>query len=373
MTTNLAGAEAGTLTWGTRADLAATVLDPSKATGLLAGTPTADIAVPLGPVARKHAHQLTKATLADAGLGAGDRVVVALNSDGDLAGARVAEAAADIAESAISVGPRGRMRLLETLQRTRSDVLVATPTGVADLLARLHLEFLVDPLDLELRLILLTGEITDDKTRRHLAREFGATVVELYTDPVTGIPVAHRDDAGRLVPAEPGLLALAALDDNTLIDPPVPGTRAEIVVRHTWHPELSTVAIRTGHVTIAGEAGVVPAPLHTVGESVLVRGRWLSLTAVRKALAKIDGISRWRFEISRDGTLDAALLTVSFNRDSLIRNGMWKSRIEQALTALTPVKIEVAVDEQVQEEPLPPEVVDHRGHHLGTDRSALAR
>lgn len=362
-------AETAPLAWSTRSDLAKTVLHPAKATGLLVGSPTADTVVPLPPRAREEAARLTTSTLAGAGLTPGDRVVVALNSDGDLAGARVAEAAAQLADAAIAVGPRGRMRLLQVLEQTGANVLVATPTGASDLLARLHMEFLVDPLDLELRLLLLTGEIADDKIRRHLASEFGAKVVELYTDPVTGIPVAHADADRRLVPAEPGLLALGALSHDELLDSPVPGTRGELVVRHTWHPELSTVVVRTGHVTEASDTGAPLSPRNTVGDAILVRGRWLSLAAIGKALGKIDGITRWRFEVSRKGTLDAALLTVSFNRESLIRNGMWKSRIEQALTALTPITITVEVDEQVLEEAAPPEIVDNRGHHLGTERS----
>ena len=361
-------ADRGTLTWATRADLTKTVLAPAKASGLLLSSPTADVVVPLTEDGRAHAGRLTRSALSGAGLAPGDRVVVALGNDYDLGGARIAEAAAEVADAAVAVGPRGRMRLLEVLERTSANVLVATPTGAADLLARLHMEFLVDPLDLELRLLVLTGEIADDKTYRHLAAEFGAEVVELWTDPVTGIPLAHRD-ADRLVPVEPSLLAVAALDQDVLLDPPSQG---ELVVRHGWHAELSGVALRTGFVVDVDESGALLAPRRTVGDAILVRGRWLSLNAVGKALAKIDGITHWRFDISRKGTLDTAVLTVSFGRESLVRNGMWKGRIEQALTALTPVKISVDVAEDVREDVAPPEIVDHRGQHLGIDRADAA-
>lgn len=361
-------AETARLKWSTRADLASTLLDPAKATGLLISAPSARTVVPLNSQSREAARELTRTTLAQAGISDGDRVVVALNNDGDLTGARIAEAAADLGEAAVSLGPRGRMRLLETLERTTANVLVATPAGAADLLARLHLEFLVDPLDLELRLLVLVGEITDEKTTRHLASEFGATVVEVFADPFTGVPIAHRGKDGTLVAARPDLLAVGALSRNSLVEGQETG---ELVVRHSWHPQLSDAALRTGFTTSRNEAGDLLPPQHTVGEAILVRGQWFSLDDLSKALRKIDGITRWRFEVSRQGTLDAATLTVSFNRESLIRNGMWKGRIEQALTALTPISIAVEVDETVQEEAAPPEVLDHRGHHLGLDRAQV--
>ncbi len=132
--------------------------------------------------------------------------MVALNNDGELTGPLLAQAAAGIAEAAAAPGPRGRMRLLAVLRAVRGDTLVITPTGAMDLLARLHLEFLVDPLDLGLRRIVLTGEIASPGTAAHLAAEFDAEVTELYTDPVFGLPVAHgtaHAGAARAVRAGP--------------------------------------------------------------------------------------------------------------------------------------------------------------------------
>lgn len=360
----------GPLRWAAPGDLAKTTLDAAKATGLLMAAPGADTVVSLPADALAVVQRLTRDALTAAGVAAGDRVVVALNNDGDLGGARIAEAAAVVAEAAVAVGPRGRMRLLGVLERIGATVLVATPTGAADLLARLHMEFLVDPLDLELRLLVLTGEITDDKTRRHLAAEFGATVVQLFTEPVTGVPVAGQD-GNQLVPVEPAQLALAAFGSDELIDPARAGVRGELVAHHGWHPDLRTVALRTGYVSEYDAAGMLLRPEHTVGDRILLRGQWLSTAAVGAALRKIDGITRWRLEVSRPGTLDAARLAISFNRDSLIRNGMWKARIEQTLRAITPVTIAVEIDQQVLEDSAPPEVIDQRGHHLGLDRGAI--
>lgn len=233
----------------------------------------------------------------------------------------------------------------------------------------------MDPLDLELRLLVLTGEITDAKTYRHLAAEFGAQVVELYSDPVLGLALAHRNPTtgSELVPAEPGLLALAALDRDEFLDVADTETPGEIVVAHNWHEHLGGVQLRTGYVANHCADGAISTPSHTVGDHVLVRGRWFSLTALARMLRKIDGITHWRFEVSRKGTLDSATLTVSFNRESLIRNGMWKSRIEHGLAALTPISITVQVDENVREEVTEPAIADHRGHHLGVTQTIEQR
>jgi hypothetical protein len=58
-------------------------------------------------------------------------------------------------------------------------------------------------------------------------------------------------------------------------------------------------------------------------------------------------------------------------RESLVRNPMWKSRIRQALVALTPITIEVVVEEEISESARPGTVTDLRGHHLGRDRSTV--
>jgi phenylacetate-CoA ligase len=92
---------------------------------------------------------------------------------------------------------------------------------------------------------------------------------------------------------------------------------------------------------------------------------------MEKALSKIDGVSGWELAISRQGTLDAAALTVTFARQSLVKNPMWRSRIQQALAALTPISIAVEISPDAAESSTPGVVTDHRGHHLGRDRALV--
>ncbi|WP_067490770.1 hypothetical protein [Actinomadura hibisca] len=352
----------------------ATFPTSGSARGLLQVSPEGDLVAPLDAPDRAAALDLAAATLRAAGLGERDRVVVALNNDGEAAGPLITQAAAEVAQAAASVGPRGRMRLHTALERVGATALVTTPAGAMDFLARLHLEFLLDPLDLELDHIFLVGEIPSPNTASQLAAEFEASVRELYADPFFGVPVAWRapGDAA-LTPVRDGLLGLAPTDKDALLEPPYDAGLAELVLTPSWHATLGDAVLRTGHaVRLAGGEQGVPAPAHTVGEHVLVRGRWLSVPKIASALARIDGVARWELRIKREGTLDSAALHVTFNRDTLVKNPMWKSRIAQALYALTPVAVEVVVEPEVAEERRPPTISDQRGHHLGRDRSQLS-
>ncbi|SEF61496.1 phenylacetate-CoA ligase [Nonomuraea solani] len=344
--------------WLTRDDLGSA---GHSAAGLLLVSPDVSSVFPMGPGDRTAAVDLTAAALREAGAGERDRVVVAL---AEPAGALWTEAAAATAGAAACVGPRGRMRLHHALTALKATTLVATPTGAMDFLARLHLEFLLDPLDLGLRNIVLTGEIASKRTMSHLAGEFGAQVTEVLASPFGGGALAWRaSEDDPLTPLADGLLDLAALAKD---DAPGPeAAYAELVVTPRHHSTLGDAVLRTGLVAAAG------VPAHTVGEHVLVRGVWLALPRIEKALAKIDGVTGWELAVSRQGTLDAAVLTVTFGRESLVRNPMWKARIEQAVRALTPLSITVEIARDVSETPAPGTVNDLRGHHLGRDRALL--
>ncbi|MDP9861176.1 MULTISPECIES: hypothetical protein [Streptosporangium] len=354
-----------TTAWKTRGDLAAA---GRTATGLLLVSADAGSVVSAGGPAETV--RACTAALEAAGVGATDRVVVALSGDGELAGARWAMAAAETAQAAASVGPRGRLRLHHALESLRATTLVITPTGAMDLLARLHLEFLLDPLDLGLRHIILTGEIASRRTMPHLAAEFEAEVTEVYCSPFTAVPLGWRSsETAPLTLFAPGSAGLAPLDRDELLTAPYAPGLAEVVVAD---PSAGTT-LRTGQVVRPTAGDAFPAPEHTVGDHVLVRGVWLSLERIERALGRIDGVSGWELGVTRQGTLDAATLTVTFNRESLVSNPMWRSRIQQSLKALTPVTIAVEICPQVSEAGPRGVVNDERGHHLGRDRTAIAR
>jgi phenylacetate-CoA ligase len=374
-----------TTTWASRETLAS-LLRPTAATGLVQMPSTGDVAVPLAPGGLSEALKIAARHLTAGGLRPTDRVVVALNNDGVDVGSMLALAASHVTEAVVNAGPRGRMRLLRAVNGIGATALVITPTGAMDLLARLHLEFLVDPLDLGIERVVLAGEIPSPGCERQLAMELGARVGTVFCDPFSGIAVGHVE-GDRLV-ADEGRLVTAPLGED-VVAPPEPGEPYELVLRPTWSQSLGEAHLRTGWVVVetaktaetagAAEAGAadqnggtpvgLSRPTATVGDRILARGQWISLRAVTAALRLIDGIEAWTLEVSREGTLDKVRLRVAFNRPSLTGNKMWAGRLRASLAALTPIEIEV--DTAADPTTLPDRLVDHRGHHLALDRQAV--
>jgi hypothetical protein len=353
----------------TRATATRALGGPRAQRGVLVCSPDTDVVAPLSSDDRESAIERSVRTLRAAGITHRDRSIIALNNDGDGPGALLADAAARAGEAAASVGPRGRMRLLRAIQAVGATTLVTTPTGAADLLARLHLEFLVDPEDLGLQRLVLLGELTAPSSYAHLGAEFAVEVVELWCDPIYGVALGHRRperDPGFAV--DGGEVGLAALTTDALVAPER-GERAEWVVAPTWSRAWDGHVLRTGWVAEGGGA-TLPAPTHTIGEHVLVRGRWLSLPALDQALQRIDGVSGWSLEVERTGTLDRATLHVVMSRPSLVDNPMWTKRIQDATRAMTPILFETAhhgPDDGCARDA----VVDRRGHHLSNRRDAV--
>ena len=355
-----------TSTWASRESWTG-VPRPTKARGLLQMPSTGDVAAPLNVDELAAARTISAGHLTGAGLRPADRVVVALNNDGVGVGSLLSVAAAETCEAVVNAGPRGRMRLLRAIEGSGATALVVTPTGAMDLLARLHIEFLVDPLDLGVERVVLVGEIPSPSCERQLAMEFGAQVGSVLVDPFFGIAVGHRDGAALV--ADPGHVVAAPLADDVAAAPEA--GPYELVLRPTWSGPLADAHLRTGWVgTATGETGgALPWPTATVGDRVLARGHWLSVRAFAGALRLIDGIEAWSLEVRRDGTLDKVELRVAFNRPSLTQNRMWAGRLRASIAALTPVEVEVAVVDDPAA--IGDRVVDHRGHHLGVDRTAV--
>lgn len=341
--------------------------------GTITCSAAADIVVRASDAQRDHAVECTAAALTGAGLRSQDRVLVAVAVDGDGSGALLLEAMRSVVRSVGHIDARGRTRLLAAIRAVRPTTLVVTPTGAADLLARLHLEFLVDPMELGLQRLLVVGEIVSDATLRHLASEFEAEVVQLWSDPVLGVGLGWRSPGTPDVQLVDDAVHLARLDaDDTGV---TEGELAEWTVDLWRFAAISESPFRTGFVAAAstvGAPGTVPVPVSTVGDHVLVRGRWFSLPALERALRPVDGIVSWTMTISRSGTLDRAALHVALGRDSLVDNPMWEARLREAVRAVTPISVDVTTGPAFDREP-GAVVCDERPQHLGRDRRAVAR
>jgi hypothetical protein len=344
-----------------------------RAEGLLLFASGADAVVPLASGDIDALLDITRTTLRAAGLAGGDRVVIALNDDGEQSGSLLARACVGVVAGTASCGPRGRMRLLRAIELLRPTVLVMTPTGAQDFLSRLHIEFLVDPEDLGLERLLVVGEISSVGAISHLAAEMAVQVTELYADPVFGAVLGQRDSSSSsFTLADPATVTLAPLTDDKRARTLDPGERYELVVEPTWSTILGSRGIRTGQVAAGDVPNLAPGYLPrwdaTIGDHVLVRGRWLSLPLIDRALRRIDGVVGWQLEIARPGTLDSATLHVALGRSTLENSGMWRSRITEAVAVLSPVHIDIATT-GAQNWDVDSNVLDHRGHHLSADRA----
>ncbi|GAA3138046.1 hypothetical protein [Nonomuraea salmonea] len=336
--------------WPTRDDLGAAA---SSVSGLLLVSPDGTAAVPLGPDDRTR----TARALRAAGVGERDRVVVAL---AEPAGSLWAAAAAEVAEAGAAVGPRGRMRLHHALTALRATTLVATPTGAMDFLARLHLEFLLDPLDLGLRTIVLTGEIASKRTMGHLAHEFGARVTEVLASPFGGAALAWRAaEQDPLTPLADDLLALASPAEDVLIE----SGPAELVLT------TPGAVLRTGLVALGPDHAPPRTPS---GSTYWSGGLWLALPRLEKALARIDGVTGWELAVSRQGDAGHGRA----DGDVRAREPDRQPHVEGAhrgvrTRAHPPISVAVEIAPKVSETPAPGTVNDLRGHHLGRDRSLI--
>ena len=153
-------------------------LAPKSAQGalLFSGSP-AEYGLPLTEPEVAAMLALSRRTLEAAGLAKNDKVLFAIAQDGSPSVGLLAQAAAGLVTSVAVTAPKGRLRLLSTIRTLKPNVLVTTPCGAADFLARLYLEFNVDPIELDLTKIVLIGEIASAGVRKRLAKEFESDVV----------------------------------------------------------------------------------------------------------------------------------------------------------------------------------------------------
>lgn len=348
----------------TRTQLAKAVAAPVPGALLFAGAP-AEYGVPLGASEIDAMQAVSRRTFETAGLSKSDKVLFAIAQDGSPAVALLAQAAAPLVSSVAVTSPKGRLRLLSTIRALKPNVLVTTPCGAADFLARLYMEFNVDPVELELTKIILVGEIASKGVKKRVGKEFEADLSEVYCDPVFGAALAVRKGTAAWTLTDDATLCRAAIATDEIAGDGISGD-GELLLRPTWSAALSETAIRTGHV-IQGDAGDAGLFNHTVGDHVLARGQSVSLPLLRRQLALIDGISSWTLTVDRgDRTLDTLLMTVAFDRETLVTNPMWKGRIQQAVAAATPVHVEIGTELVSPDAPAAKDsVLDLRGHHLG--------
>ena len=337
----------------------------------------AEYAVPVAAADLDTLRCLGADTLRAAGIRAGDTSLVALNNNVEPGVSLLAEALIKADSHVAFASPQGRLRLLKAIKYLKPEVLIITPCGAIDLLARLYMEFNVDPLELELRHIILIGEIASPGVVKRIRSEFAVEVSEVYCDPLFLAPLAmRRAEDWRIT--EKGTLALSDIQSDRIASDDLNWREVakpqEIVVKPFWCQQFDDDGwLRTGQV-VADNSGDAGAFNHTIGEHVLIRGRWISLSLLKRELSLIDGIGEWSLSVDRGNrTLDFAQLSVGFERESLVGNAMWLARLRESIKACVPIDIDVVTNLVGEEQSAAAMLVDCRGHHLSTDRSGYGR
>jgi phenylacetate-CoA ligase len=324
-----------------RADLG--MLGGPSAPGWLACSTDGDVVGPLDRGALATAQAVTAETLMMAGVGPGDRVAVALNSDGAAVGAQWALAATDLGAAACPIGARQPRRLLHLVAAHGIDVLVATPTVVRRLALAARGEGRA-PRSLGLRLVVLTGELPRRGTGG-LADALGASLAHVVADPVFGVAVASRRE---------GEASFAAPRRRLVRTAPlgIGGGLVEWVLHPAWDDRLAEAGVRSGLVAATPGPGALGVPRWTIGSHVLVRGRWLSLPHLAGLVGAEAGPgAAWQLVLDRHLASDRAVLRVSSGA----------GRLADLLDATLPVRVGVVVEDGIEGPP----VLDHRGEHLG--------
>jgi hypothetical protein len=343
-----------------------TTLPASKCQhSLVFGGDPADSLVPVSLEELGLLRNYSAATWALAGIKPSDRILVSTAQDGGFPVATTAEVLAPLCSAVTYASPRGRLRLLHTVKTFKPTVWVTTPCAALDFLARLYMEFNVDPFELGIEHIVLVGEVASAGAHKRLADEFESVVTDLYCEPIFGAALGVRTKEG-MQSGEAGLLALASLTEDTILSTDwTVDSKAEIVLTLTQIEALKGFVVRTGHVVSPDQA--VNSFHHTVGDRLLARGRWIPLPLMSRSLKLIDGLQAWQLQIERgEGTLDRITLKMGLNRESLIGNPMWNARIREAVAGVTPLAVTVETYHLSEDDEQPQGlVVDLREHHLG--------
>lgn len=331
-----------------REELATFARTLGAAPGWLTCSADGGLQIPMSAVEVESARAITAACLAAAGLLDSDRVVVALNSDGAGVGVLWSEAASRVCAAATVTRPDGTRRLLGRLVAADATALVCTPTAARQIVDVVTAERSLAPC---LRRIVLVGEIVEGPEASALAAALGCLVSEAWPDPVFGVALAWRDaltnTSFRRV--EPSVLSVEMVSSST----------GEWIVHPLWCEDLRGISYRSGIVSASTDPSVLDKPRWTTGDNLLARGRWLSFGSLEQVLDQF-GVERWQLQVRRHGAGEQIELVVEGPSST--------TRIEEALRAITPLRVDVRQGHVAERAP---RLHDERGHHI--DRRPAVR
>ena len=205
---------------------------------------------------------------------------------------------------------------VEILKLTRATIIFAFPT-FAQTLAQTALDMGLDPAkDLNVRLIIITGEIRSEQDKVGLAKTFGAEVRELYATNEIGWVAAECEYGG-------GMHFYA---DNILeiIDPQTkeqvqPGISGEIVSICFGRKVMPIIRYRTGDLTEGISEGPCPCGRHSpkikrilgrVSDIPRIKGMFVAPRQVAQVVERFKELGRFQIIVDRPDVRDELIIRI---------------------------------------------------------------
>lgn len=263
------------------------------------------------------------------------------------------EAMRSLGAAVIPSGPGQSEQRLRVLKDTRATVLQAF-TPYAEELTRQFEANGIDPRrDLNIRLVIISGELRDSKAKHRLEEAWGgAAVRECYGVSEAGLVAAECFEVGDGMHLSPHCI-IEVIDPETgrTVAPGQPG---EIVTTELMRKGQPFIRFRTGDITegiryepcacgrssprmgrILGRRSQIPR----------VRGLFVPPALIERAVREYPQAGAWKLIISRPGTMDAVNLQVELPAQSDISDKLTRT-------------LKAAVGITIQIEPVPPASID---------------
>ncbi len=306
------------------------------------------------------------------GVRAGDLVDIASSYHWVVAGTVFDAALRGLGAGVVPAGPGLSELRLRTLARLGVSVLQAF-TPYAEELASSFAQRGIEPQrDLNVRLLIIGGELRSEDARQRLQRAWGgAAVRELYGVSEIGMTGAECEAERGMHVSEQCYLEVADPDTGQPVDAGVPG---EVVMTELARRAQPFIRFRTGDIT----EGLITEPcscglttprlgriIGRQSEVLRVRGQFLSPIVMRELLARFPEVGQWQVVIDRPGRIDTLKLEIAPKAGAEI-SGEVVAAIQSSARGVMPLTLEVVTVEGGLE---PVQWYDDRRQMTGSRRS----
>jgi phenylacetate-CoA ligase len=285
--------------------------------------------------------------LAVMGVQQGDIVDISSSYHWVVAGTLFDAAIRQIGAGVLPGGPGLSELRLRTLKRVGVTVLQAF-TPYAEELASKFSEQGIDPRrDLNLRLLLIGGELRSADARERLQEGWGGPAIrEFYGVSEIGMSAAECAAADGMHSSEMCYMEVVDPDTGQPVDAGMPG---EVVMTELFRMAQPFIRYRTGDITeglfadrcACGRS--TPRLGRIIGrhsEILRIRGQFLSPVVMRTLLARFPAIGQSRVVVDRPGRIDTLVLEIEPQEGAEISKELI-AELQDAAKSVTPLSFEV--------------------------------